>query len=193
MLALDGKLQLKGRGPQDWRIVNSTALQFEQVGFLHRTQGNALLVCWLAQIPTDSTTALRFRPADPNEPWLAEWQNSNQDANSSVDAAPGINLDGLRRLATRQLRLRAGDLRMIGSIADDLPGLVVQPTGSQSMTRTIVIAHLLNGPLPPPKPDENLLIDVQPEPEQLEDNLELMGQAPPNADPNAESLDQEQP
>jgi hypothetical protein len=47
-----------------------------------------------------------------------------------------------------------------------LPGLVISPTAAQARGRSLVLSHLRYGPLPPPRPDVNLLVDVyEPPPE----------------------------
>ena len=59
------------------------------------------------------------------------------------------------------MRLRPGDVRLVALTYDPVPGLTVHPSASQLQVRTIVLVHLRYGPLAPPHPDTNLVVDVK--------------------------------
>jgi hypothetical protein len=70
-----------------------------------------------------------------------------------------IRLHRLARLASDQLRLLPGDVRLIGWTDQRLPGMQIHPEAPQNRTYTLVIAHLARGHLPPARPDQNVADD----------------------------------
>jgi hypothetical protein len=72
-----------------------------------------------------------------------------------------VDVREIGNLALRALVLRPGDARLVAWTDDVLPGLTIQPTASQSRVRTVVLVNLRFGPLPPPRPDTNLMVDVK--------------------------------
>ena len=65
--------------------------------------------------------------------------------------------------------------RLVAWTDDPLTGLTIQPAASQSRGRTVVLVNLRYGPLPAPRPDANLMVDVYDpaaNPRPAEDDLE---------------------
>ena len=67
-----------------------------------------------------------------------------------------VSLKQLFDIAQYREHLLPGDIRLIGWTDKDLPGLSIQPRASQSMVRTLVIAHLRYGDWADPRPDKNV-------------------------------------
>lgn len=71
-----------------------------------------------------------------------------------------ISLGGIVDLTSQGLELKPGDTRLIGWTGQDLRGMSVKPTASQTDRKTLVLAHLSYRQPPPAQPDENLPSDV---------------------------------
>jgi hypothetical protein len=74
-----------------------------------------------------------------------------------------ISIGRLMDLASQQLRLREGDVRLVGWTDQELPGVTYRPRASQSLVRMLVLAHLRQGDLPPPERDVNCSADIEEE------------------------------
>lgn len=101
--------------------------------------------------------------------WLAEWNASpvlaparQEDARVRHGGLARGRLTALAVVVLRDLKLLPGDVRMIAWTDQPLAGLTIQPQASQNQTRTLIVAHLARGPLPPPLPDANRLEDLVP-------------------------------
>ncbi|MCA9122692.1 MAG: hypothetical protein H6822_20780 [Planctomycetaceae bacterium] len=70
-----------------------------------------------------------------------------------------LTLGQLIDLASVGLRLRPGDVRLVGWSADNLPGMAIHPTSAQETRRNVFLIHLKRGPLPVPRPDVNAVAD----------------------------------
>jgi hypothetical protein len=91
-----------------------------------------------------------------------------------------ISMGQMVGLATRNLKLQPGDVRLIGWSDEPMPDRSIIPSASQVMVRTMFLVHLEVPPLPVPAPDLNCLADVDDrvtQPVVNEDGLE--GQLPP--------------
>jgi hypothetical protein len=103
----------------------------------------------------------------PSLVWLEAWNKApifaaDDAARSSNQAQPDrtrIRLYRLARLASDQLRLLPGDVRLIGWTDQRLPGMRIYPEAPQNRTYTLVIAHLARGQFPPARPDQNVADD----------------------------------
>ncbi|MDA1055136.1 MAG: hypothetical protein O3C40_32340 [Planctomycetota bacterium] len=89
-----------------------------------------------------------------------------------------LALGQLVDLASVGLRLRPGDVRLVGWSEEDLPGMVIRPTSAQEARRNLFLIHLQRGPLPEPRPDVNTIADF------AEDNpkAEIEGSQDPTKD-----------
>ncbi|MCA9145527.1 MAG: hypothetical protein H6823_06685 [Planctomycetaceae bacterium] len=70
-----------------------------------------------------------------------------------------LALGQLVDLASVGLRLRPGDVRLVGWSDDNLPGMAIRPTSSQETRRNLFLVHLKRGPLSEPRPDVNTVAD----------------------------------
>ena len=74
-----------------------------------------------------------------------------------------INLASHIQLATQRLRLRPGDVRLIGWTDYEPPGLTLSPTAAQTTIRTLVLCHLRRGAIPAARPDVNCKEEIKDE------------------------------
>lgn len=88
-----------------------------------------------------------------NRPELVDWIRRLRSGEISI----GRLLD----LASWQLLLGEGDVRLIGWTEQELPGVTFRPRASQSLVRMIVLAHLRRGRLPEPERDINSRLAVE--------------------------------
>ncbi|MBC8355542.1 MAG: hypothetical protein H8E66_26490 [Planctomycetes bacterium] len=72
-----------------------------------------------------------------------------------------LSLGQLVDLASQGLRLRPGDVRLVGWSEEDLPGMAIRPTSAQEARRNLFLVHLKRGPLPEPMPDVNTIADFK--------------------------------
>ncbi len=66
-----------------------------------------------------------------------------------------LSLGQLFDLASLELRLRPGDVRLVGWSDENLPGMTIRPDSAQQARRYLFLVHLKRGPLLAPRPDVN--------------------------------------
>lgn len=158
---MGGTLRLIGDSPERCQVANDTPYHFIRVEVWYRASAGELSVCRLEQLAAKTSRPLVFTREEQGD--AASGGPPGSDAPA---AEVGIDLSGIARLAVRGLRLRPGDVRLVGWLDQPLPGLAVTPTASQTRGRSLLVSHLRYGSLPPPRPDANLLVDVfEPPPE----------------------------
>jgi len=194
---------LLGDRPETWQVENASQLDLHHVGLVHRAADGTVMTCWLDQLPAQSTASLSVVPAAEEQGlWLEQWgprdvEQTGPAAEQQVAADPPDEQEGeqqageqqagestrevtadlreLTRRAVGGMRLRPGDVRLVGWIDGFLPGLVIEPRASQIEASGIVLVHLRQGALPPPRPDENVSADVREEDVDREERtLEIM-------------------
>lgn len=77
-----------------------------------------------------------------------------------ADDLPMQTANLIRRLAAPGA-VPPGSARLIARIDASLPGVTITPEAKQSLSQTIVLAHLRHSPFAPPEPDVNLLSDLR--------------------------------
>jgi hypothetical protein len=159
MFDLEGAIEIKARSSQsaDWELANDCDFNLRDVGLLYRSPSGQLQSCWLGEVPARSRRPVSFAAHATERPWHDQWDDMPEGASGDDQR---INLRPLFELAARQLRLRPGDMRLIGWSPQPVPGLRVRPGATQQLLNTMVLAHLRYGPIAPPSPDVNLLGDV---------------------------------
>jgi hypothetical protein len=105
----------------------------------------------VGRLDSQQTEPLRFRgPAG-----LAELRRLwDEDLVTAATRPAGdIHLRPLLETAVDFRRLRPGDARLVGWTDQAVPGLTIHPRASQHTMRTVLVANLRYGPLPPPRGD----------------------------------------
>jgi hypothetical protein len=207
MYPLKGKLTLLGDEQQGFTLKNTSSLTVRDVGVFRRFETtdasgkpkSVIATAYVAKIESQTTVPLSFRTLDDKSQkdnsqksqaiWLPEW-NETPTFGGVAGPVPGdqkgrIRLTGLARLATQQLRLVPGDVRLVGWTDESLDGMQISPAAPQNTTHTLVLAHLVRGALPPVVPDKNVAEDysalVEPEIDPNDPNAPMLEPADPAA------------
>ncbi len=159
MYELGGVIQLLGERPLQWQVRNGSTLDLRNVGVMYRASDGTVFAGWLDRLPSQMTADLSLTPTADNVPWLPQWE---QPPSSGADVDDSVaSLKDLTSLAARGTRLQIGEVRLVGWSDGVMPGLTISPSASQTKAHSVVLAHLRQGPLPPPVPDQNLSADVR--------------------------------
>jgi hypothetical protein len=163
MFDLGGALRLEGDDASDFEIVNSSAVLLHGAVVLYcppNTSVGQVQAAWVGDLRPGVKVPLRFGQVAPQESLRIEsWDDSPVTTRTAQSAAGEIRLTGLLALATKKLLLFPGDARLVAWTGDELPGVEFAPTAAQTTTRTMLLAHLRRGALPPAVRDENVRTD----------------------------------
>jgi hypothetical protein len=173
MHELGGAIRLLEDNAGGWRVENGTELALRDACVLRRTRAGGVEFAWLGALEKKATAGAAFQPAAGRtrpEQWSASPVTSKPD---DPDAGE-VSLWQLLDLAATQLRLGPGEVRLLAWTDSPLRGVEFRPAASQLTSRTMVLAHLRHGDLPPPEADRKSkwaaqgvpLDDKQPLPEE---------------------------
>jgi len=95
----------------------------------------------------------------PNGAPDGTWTRDEVTAWARASRVGELSVGRLLDLASEGLRLRNGDVRMIGWSADAVPGMTIRPSAAQEARRTLILVHLKRGGLPAARPDRNAAVD----------------------------------
>ena len=98
---------------------------------------------------------LRFEPAGDGRPWCTEWDTSAMTSPEVSGEEGAVSLWRFFELASEQLVLPPGEVRLLGWTDQEPPGMSIQPTASQTVAATFVLVHLQRSRLPAPQRDKN--------------------------------------
>jgi hypothetical protein len=188
MVPMSGSLKLKGNEEQGWEVENTTSFTIRDAAVLRcfdkrkddKTVERFYMAAYLGELAPKVTMKLQWQEVDASMRMLA-WKDSPV-MTAPPQGSTEVSLHGLVDLATRQLRLNPGELRLIGWMDTELPGMEVSPKASQKTARTLVLAHLREAPLPMLVSDVNMrktVVDDEEEDKEKEDSL---GEKPPPAE-----------
>jgi hypothetical protein len=189
MFNLGGKLTLVGDDQKGWTVKNSSSVTLREVGLLRKMAAGVTESAYLAELAPETSSQLSFSPvrwtpettdqrnnkiARREILWLPEWDQSPVLSNipSTADEKEGVRLTRLARLATEQLRLVPGDVRLVAWTDEPLAGLEIAPNAPQNMTHTLVLAHLARGEMPKIRPDTTVADDYYEPPIESEPGTE---------------------
>jgi hypothetical protein len=145
-----GTLQLVGETVESSQIENGTRLNLRQVQVLYRAPDGLLLTGRLNELPAGAASRVV----------LERHAAGQEESDGGGAAGGGVDVRRLVALAQQGIVLQPGDARLVAWTDDPLSGLTIQPAASQSRGRTVVLVNLRYGPLPAPRPDANLMVDV---------------------------------
>lgn len=157
MLSLGGPISLAGDEATGFKLRNDSQFAVREAGVLRRTQAGQLQAAFFPLLEPSTSVALAFDNID--EPFLEQWDNSPVMSSTAGQERGHVNLSRLAALATKRLQVLKGDVRLVGWMDSELPGLVIRPSAAQQTSHTLVLVHLRRGELPAPVPDENLRAD----------------------------------
>ena len=137
MLRLDGGISLSADNSQ---ITNGTQFDMENVNIGRRNADGDLELAAIGPLLAGEQMSLEF----------VKRKNLRKPDDLPDD------IFKLLQFALAQGQLGDGQYRLVGRIADTLPGVQVIPAASQVTSQTIVVAALREQALPPAKPDSEL-------------------------------------
>jgi hypothetical protein len=166
-------LALTGDEQKGYSLRNTTELTIRDVGIFRRREDirptgssqprQQIETAYVAELKPQTSVALSFRPLQGNSNWLPEWNRAAVFAGSTgsiTEEQKGrVRLTSLAGLATQQLRLVPGDVRLVGWTDEALSGMQISPHAPQNNIYTLVLAHLVRGSLPAVVPDKNVAED----------------------------------
>ncbi len=143
MVSLGGVLSISD---DETTLHNDTVMEFEDVSVVRRNDANELESAPLGPLQAGESVRLNF-----------------QSAGAAVALGTDIPEDSadLMRIVLSEHQLPAGEIRLIGRIASELPGCQITPQASQTQAQTVVHATLRYPPLPTARPDLRMRPEVQ--------------------------------
>ncbi len=148
MQSLAGPLKLtRTAGARSYQVHNGTGLRLRQAMIVEHNQHRAILGT--------------IEPGASTEFVLLEGESGANEMAVNIESVPTtpetsfktIELADMMNLACRTTS--AEELCLVAWTGDDLPGLNVKPTATQSRRAALVVAHLSYGPPPPIQIDFN--------------------------------------
>ena len=151
MLDLAGSIRLTEPTVGLYRIVNDTAYAFHNVGVVRR-RGGQVEFGWVGTLNAQTTVPVQFRTVRGDQPLSQAWEAAQQQVATPSDS---LAQPQLLQLALDPGRLHEGDTRLVGWRDGEIAGVEIRPEASQRSFRTLLVANLQYGPLPPPESDRN--------------------------------------
>ena len=141
----------------DGQLVNQTSHDLLDAYVIEKSETGAVQISALGQCNRGSAAKLRRKTAD---------------AISIADNLPMQSGRLIRRLAS-PLAIANGTSRLVARIDSSLPGMTITPQANQTMSQTVVLAHLKHAAIPATEVDENLVsdfVDVLTDEDESDDN-----------------------
>jgi hypothetical protein len=111
--------------------------------------------CKMGDIRSQNSASVAFSITDEKTLFSEEFPVTSSDPSRQLD------LERLVRAMIASQNFQLGDVRLIGRIAEALPGLEVEPAAPQVRGATLIVAHLARHQRPAPQPDVNTRADFQ--------------------------------
>jgi hypothetical protein len=162
MLDVGGPLALSGSAAEGWKLTNDSDLALqagavvEATGTTDAAHQPIYRVAWVPSLAPGAGSDLSFQELPRPDAW-----------EGLARIARGAPLDVAAALRLGLEDLEPGEKRLLAWSADEVPGLRISPSASQSLTATVVVAHLEFAPRPAPQVDVVRLHDVRKADERL--------------------------
>jgi hypothetical protein len=171
---LGGPLALKRDERGGFKLDNRTNLKLQGVGLIEKQLSGNLQAAWIGSLDPG---------AEKSVVWLREsgtgvegrlWDEYREKIPLSKSSAKlgDLNLREMLNFAERTDEMRPGDVKLIGWIDENLPGLTISPVSAQARHAVLVVAHLAYGKPPDPQPDQNIPRQPLPSKRDIEYNEE---------------------
>jgi hypothetical protein len=158
MYNLGDGIKLAGDDGAILKVFNGSELPVQGVGVYRRNDDGRVEGAWIGELPPKTAKTLNFQVMGDFPQRFDQW---NDSPTTAVQAPRGeVSLSRLIDLSVERLRLRKGDVRLVGWTDTDPKGLDIRPAASQEVFRTLVISHLERAPLSDPQSDSNHYKDV---------------------------------
>jgi hypothetical protein len=183
MVDLGGGIILEKTEDGGQRVVNNTNLTLQGAGVIKRVAGGGVRTAWIGTlrpgeaVPLKLTLASlgtslsekqkakrRSTPTTAARSWEQRWWESRREESplTASGARPGeMSLRRLLDVAQNFTSLEPDQLRLVGWIDQEIPGLAVDPLPPQSQHAAVVVAELAYSFGKAPSPDRNSKADVE--------------------------------
>lgn len=158
MYSLDEGIRLVGDESSLLKVYNGSEFALRDVGVYRRLDDGSVEGAWVGTLEPKTAKTLEFQPQGAKPARFSQWNSSPTTA--SVAPEGEVSLAPLIDLAIDRLRLRKGDVRLVGWTDAHLKGMEIRPSAAQEVFRTFVVSHLRHGPLDPPESDVNHRKDI---------------------------------
>jgi hypothetical protein len=145
---------------------NRTSFTFAQAGVIRVTADGQTKTAWLGRLaPGEAGRPLEFRSVESEasstiQAVFPRWHD-DPVADPSI---PPLSLTRLAAMTVARKGLAPGDVRLVASLNEPLPGMNVDPVASQATrSAVLVVANLRYASLPEPQADYNSRQDPPPE------------------------------
>jgi hypothetical protein len=159
MLSLKGPVRLVGGDAKGWSLENASEYPLRDAVVLRCLKRGVCEAAVVGDLDAERIRTLQWEPVDAKTLRPRAWADS-PTMSRPVAGSTEVSLHRLVDLATKQLRLDPGDYRLLAWTATNLPGVEVEPQAPQVVSRTLILAHLREAPLPPVASDLNMRISV---------------------------------
>jgi hypothetical protein len=160
MLNLGGKMELLGDDSTGWKLKNGTSLELQDAIILRRTeQGYSTFI--IDKLAAGKAKNITFSEAESTIDLAKLTRTSNMLKPVTKEQIFGeLRLGRFTKLATENLLLQVGEVRLIAWSAGELPGVTYRPDSAQVNAAAFILAHLRRTGFPQPQRDANVLADI---------------------------------
>jgi hypothetical protein len=159
MYDVGGTLALSKTPSGDYQLVNSSELQVRDAVVLWHRDDGTFQIAALGTVRSQETVPLPLKELSSGLSVGELWQDSPVMCGKGLESGE-VGLQRMAEIAVQQLPLRGGEARLVGWTEQNWDGFSIRPEANQTVTRTLILAHLQPGLLPPAQPDVNLYIDI---------------------------------
>lgn len=142
-------------------IFNRTKFPLLMAGAIRRTNEGVVQVAWLGDLAAGIGAAAHWTQAPSAPPLLSQWNLTRQLDADGNQTDKRVHLGHLLRLAQNPAEIKPGEVRLIATMNQSLPGLVVEPEAAQNdRSAALVVANLKIARPAAPQPDANTRADI---------------------------------
>jgi len=163
MVDLDGALVLVQSADGDCKLTNETGLTLRDAGVVRKAEDDSLQAAWLGTLQPGAAVPVDFGYQPGSDGGAELWPERREGSPVTASRVPSgqLTLRDLVELAQDTKDLRPGQVRLIGWLDEEMPGLVIDPSAPQAQRATLLIAHLRYGFQHDPKPDARSRADAE--------------------------------
>jgi len=158
MLDIGGAIELADREGSVVDVVNRSRFDVRDAGVVRRRR-QQVEFAWIGLLKAGSEVRLQFRSVKPQDDVSTLWRDFGEQRTASNVAE--FDLRPFLALAADPARLNDADVRMVGWLDQELPGLRIEPEASQNRIRTVWVVNLAYGAPPLPRSDTNAASDFR--------------------------------
>jgi len=183
MVDLGGGIIVEETDDGGQRVVNNTDLPLKGAGVIKRAAGGGVRTAWIGDLQPGEAAPLEFSlsslgnsdsdgsdeeknspPAARGRSWEERWWKEQREKSplTAAKSLPGdMNLRRLLDVAQNFTSLEPDQMRLVGWVDEEIPGLTIDPLPPQTQHAAVVVAELAYGFGDDPKPDVNTRRDIE--------------------------------